>query len=212
MQQINAHRVKDLHQLTKEEIIKAGKILARAFYDDPVIEYYFPEHDERKRLCPCLWNFLLRDCIQYGEVYAPSKKLEGIAAWLPPENIQMTTWRALKAGVIEVAWKFGWKRLKRMQNFIDYIDKIHKKHVICCPHWYLITIGVDPQFQGRGFGSMLLKSMLNHLTKEKMPIYLETQTEESKNIYTHLGFEVLHTGIIPGTEIQNWAMIWFPSE
>jgi len=42
-----------------------------------------------------------------------------------------------------------------------------------CPHWYLPTIGVEPHFHGKGFGSRLLTETLKQCDQEHMPAYLE---------------------------------------
>jgi ribosomal protein S18 acetylase RimI-like enzyme len=201
----------NLYQLTKKDLQKASMVLSRTFLNDPIMSYYFPDKTERKQLAPLIWRFLLKDCLQCGEVYAPSSQLEGIAGWLPPEKTYMTTWRAILAGGIPLAWHLEKNVMNRINSVVKFADKIHKNHVICCPHYYLVFIGIEPELQGKGYGSMLLKSMFSRANKERLPIYLETNNNTNVSFYQQLGFEILYDGFIPGTEIPHWAMMWWPS-
>ena len=78
------------------------------------------------------------------------------------------------------------------------------------PHWYLANIGIAPEYQGKGFGSKLIKPMLERTAKEGYPVFLETNFEGNVGLYEHLGFEVLDETKILDTEIINWAMIRKP--
>ena len=63
-----------------------------------------------------------------------------------------------------------------------------------CPHWYLPTIGVEPQFHGKGFGSRLLTETLKQCDQAHMPAYLESSNPANTALYQRFGFEEL--GII----------------
>jgi ribosomal protein S18 acetylase RimI-like enzyme len=86
---------------------------------------------------------------------------------------------------------------------------MRKQHVIE-PHWHLFPIAVDPEFQGKGFGSILMRPMLDRITGEGLPCYIETQKEKNLSLYEHYGFEVIHTDTIPGIDIQHWGMLISP--
>ena len=74
-------------------------------------------------------------------------------------------------------------------------------------HWYLLPIAVDPEEQGKGYGSLLLREMFKIIDNEKLPIYLETNTEKNVGFYQRYGFEVLEYAIIPKTDIPIWCML-----
>ena len=42
-------------------------------------------------------------CLKYGEAYATSENLEGIAAWLPGDFADMSMWRMIRSGAISRA-------------------------------------------------------------------------------------------------------------
>ena len=61
------------------------------------------------------------------------------------------------------------------------------------PHWYLPAIGVDPAYQGKGYGSALLKYALQQCDHEHSPAYLESSNPRNIPLYKRHGFEVLGT-------------------
>jgi len=93
-----------------------------------------------------------------------------------------------------------------MSHFSDYLDGVHQR-LVPFKHWFLQTIGVSPKFQGKGFGSKLLRPMLSKIDKEYLPCYLETIDEKNVSIYERFGFKIIDKSIIPETEFTNWAML-----
>jgi len=93
-----------------------------------------------------------------------------------------------------------------MRYLGEYIDTVHKR-LAPFEHWFLQTIGVDPQFKGKGYAGRLLRSMLARIDEEGLPCYLETLNEANVSLYEHFGFRVLEKSTIPGTNLTNWAML-----
>jgi ribosomal protein S18 acetylase RimI-like enzyme len=67
------------------------------------------------------------------------------------------------------------------------------------PHWYLHMIGVDPRFQGRGYGSALIRHALERVDSDRLPAYLESTNPVNVPIYERHGFELVATVEVPGT-------------
>ena len=76
----------DLVRLTKAQIKPAAETLVQAFQDDPLIAYFIPDASERNNKSPYIFHLLIRYGLLYGEVYAISPNLEGVAVWLPSEK------------------------------------------------------------------------------------------------------------------------------
>jgi ribosomal protein S18 acetylase RimI-like enzyme len=76
---------------------------------------------------------------------------------------------------------------------------------------YLIIIGVDPKFQGQGFGSKLLKFGLKKLDETNTPCYLETFKKSNVLIYKHFGFDLLDEAPLPNTDLTLYSMLRLPS-
>ena len=201
--------VADLNNLVRlkgSQIKPAAEMLARAFQDDPLFGYFFPDASERKGKLPYIFKFLIRYGVCYGEVCATSPNLEGVAVWLPSEKADMALWRVIRSGGLSLLFKLGIKSILRQMSATDYMFSIRKRHTPF-RHWFLQSIGVDPMFQGKGYASTLLKTMFARMDKEHLPCYLETQSEKNVSIYQHYGFKVVEEVTITGTEISHWAML-----
>jgi len=88
-----------LYKITKNDVEKASLVLGKAFHDDPVWSRVIPDEDERKQKLPLVFEISLRYALRYGEVFATSENLEGIAIILPYKKADMTFWRLLRSGM-----------------------------------------------------------------------------------------------------------------
>lgn len=59
------------------------------------------------------------------------------------------------------------------------------------PHWYVPLIGVDPMFQGRGYGTKLMQQGLAACDRHHQIAYLEATSPVNRSLYERLGFRVL---------------------
>jgi ribosomal protein S18 acetylase RimI-like enzyme len=71
-------------------------------------------------------------------------------------------------------------------------------------HWYLATIGVDPELWGRGIGTGLLSAWLQMVDADLEPAYLETDVDRNIRFYERAGFAVVEELRILGVGI--WTM------
>ena len=200
----------ELYHLTENQVKLAGKILSEAFYDDPISVYLIPDVSERKAKLKYVYEYVIRYDILYGEVYATSPNLEGIAGWLHSENAYKTIKRQIKSGGPKVISKLGMEFYKKSKHVEEFTNLIHKKNAPL-KHWNLDQLGVDPNFQGKGHAGVLLKAMFTRSDQEGIPIYLETHKDINVAIYQHYGFKILKDATIPDTDIHLWAMLKEPS-
>jgi ribosomal protein S18 acetylase RimI-like enzyme len=139
-------------------------------------------------------------------MYATSQNLEGIAVWLPSDNYPVTLWRLLRFVPLSEILGFGIYRGSRMKGLGQYIDAVHSR-LAPFKHWFLQAIGVDPQLQGRGYASKLLRPMLARIGEEGLPCYLDTLEGQNVRLYEHFGFRVIEESNVPDTNLTNWAML-----
>jgi len=66
---------------------------------------------------------------------------------------------------------------------------------------------VGEQFQGKGYASILLKSMLAKIDQQNVPVYLYTNKERNVSIYKRFNFKIVEETIIPKTDVPFWAML-----
>lgn len=195
-----------LCRLTKAQVKPAAEVLSRAFQQYPLLRYYFPDELKRRKMASFFMSVPVYYGLRYGEVYATSAGLEGIAVWLSSENCPMAVWKILRSVPLSVLFGFGRCGGGQMRHPGAYIDETHKR-LTPYPHWFLQSVGVDPRYKGQGYASRLLKPILSRIDREGLPCYLDTQDEYNVAIYKHLGFTVIEEADIPGTDITSWAML-----
>ena len=200
----------DLIRLTKPDVKPASEVLARVFQNEPVYVYFVPDASERSRALNYHFALRLRHAISNGEVYATSRNLEGLAIWFPPDYPKITLKMIVLNGGFLVLFHMGLESVSRQMYINNYLQSEHERNVPF-RHWYLSSLGVDDEYQGKGYVSVLLKPMLARFDKAALPCYLETQKEENVSLYQHFGFSVIKESIIPGTSITIWLMLRKPS-
>jgi ribosomal protein S18 acetylase RimI-like enzyme len=197
---------KNLVQLDKSHIRPAAEMLSRAFRDYPLLQYCFPDELEREKVAPYFFQFILYYGIRYGDTYATSPNLEGVALWIPSDNYPVTFWKLIRSVPLSVIFGLGRYGGGRMRHIGEHIDAVHQR-LAPFKHWFLQTIGVDPQFQGKGYAGKVLRPMFFRIDGEDLPCYLETLDEQNVQLYEHFGFKVVEKATIPKTSLTNWAML-----
>ena len=193
-------------QLNKSHIKPAAETLTQAFRNYPLLQYSFPDELEREKVAPYFFQYILHYGIRYGDIYATSLNLEGVAVWIPSDNYPVTFWRLIRSVPLSVIFGFGRVGGSGMKYPGEYIDTVHKR-LAPLKHWFLQTIGVGPQFQGNGYAGKLLRPMFSRIDEEGLPCYLETLDETNVPLYERFGFRVVEKSTIPETELTNWAML-----
>lgn len=180
--------------------------MSRAFQNHPLILWQIPEESKRFRHLQNIYEIAIHLGMKYGEVYATSEDLEGIAIWRPPEKVNISYWKYFKKRGFRLALKFGLRTNKRI-TFIKAVKDSMRNIYMKVPYWYLEIIGVDPKFQGKGFARKLLEPMLSFIDIENLPVYLEISMMKNLGFFEKFDFITLEEIIIPNTNIVNWSLI-----
>jgi GNAT superfamily N-acetyltransferase len=176
---------------TDDDVPAMIESLARAFYDDPVFKWLFP--DDRKRLGQSRRYFdgRARILLRQEETYT----VEGGSAsamWARPGEWHDPPLDVMRQFVTLVP-ALG-RRIPRSLSGLRIIEERHPR----APHWYLAVLGTDPERQGEGLGSALLQPVLEECDRLEIPAYLETGTERNVQFYTRHGFRVTERIDLPG--------------
>jgi ribosomal protein S18 acetylase RimI-like enzyme len=198
------------------EIVRLGAVdyhracatLGRAFYPYNLMVYAAPDNDRRRRGATTVYGSILADCFRHGEVYVTDDGA-GVACWLPPGCGVPGFWRQVRAGMLAIPFQFGPLGFRRLIVYENASRRLHHAHAPL-PHWYLYAIGVEPQFQGQGIGSALIRHMLPRADAAGVPCYLDTHQEQNVRLYQRHGFEVAECSTPPGHPIPVWAMVRKP--
>jgi len=195
-----------LYKLQKTDIPRATLVLMDAFQNDPIWTKIFKDQDDRERKKSGFFEMPVRHCMRYGEVYAPSEKLEGVMAWVPGTYADMTFWRIVMSGSLRAAQKMGSQLAKSMEPIFTTMTNDRKSYMQGQTYIYLLIIGVALQNQGKGFGGQMLNALIHKSEMENIPIYLETETEENVKLYEKYGFKVFKKITLPILDLPMWEM------
>ena len=83
------------------------------------------------------------------------------------------------------------------------LKKANKPH---SPHFYINTLGVNPQSQGKGIGKALLLRVhqISESNSESCGVALDTQTQQNVDYYQRFGYRISST--VELENVQNWFM------
>ncbi len=190
--------------LADDRVDAAAAALARAFHDDPLQTYTFPDEDERRRLSPLHFAAIIEYGLHFGEVFTSEDGEGGACVWLPPHEWEITPERAAQTGLDRLDKLIGKAPAKRFLGVIGAIESFHQRDVPSA-HWYTLVVGVDPSRQGTGLGRALLQPILSLADADRLPCYLETSQPKNVSFYEHLGFRVLVDMVDPKSGLRLWT-------
>jgi len=181
----------------------AAAMLARAFYDDPLMRYAIPDSDERARLLPSLYERMIRFGMLAGEVYATGDVPEGVAIWIPP-NAKWTRENIEASGMHEFATLIGNDAYQRYREVVSQEWQARLRE-IPGPGWYLFILGVEPRVQRRGLGGALMRPILDRADTEQVVCYLETENERNVAFYLKQGFDLIVSEEAGTSGVRFWT-------
>jgi ribosomal protein S18 acetylase RimI-like enzyme len=173
--------------------------LSLAFADDPAMTFLKPDPASRRRMLPKFFRHMYREDRKLGSV-TRSPGGEAACLWRAPGRHKeqlyggfLTTLAFLRV--------LGFAALRG-----STIGAAMAKHHPRDPHWYLRFIGVRPEAQGKGWGSVALNHGIARAEADGLPIYLETATPENVALYQRFGFKIIDEWDIAGGGPHFWGM------
>ena len=156
--------IRRLKDFTERKIEDLSNLIARAFQDDPLFVYLYPDPTERKVKSIMFCEYMILVGIRMGEVYITSDN-KGIAIWMAyfikeyvlekqPTEIIRGLRRVMKTTFSDPQFT------ARHDIFNDDVNISFHNERAQYPHWDLTLIAVDPLHQGKGYGSKLINKKL----------------------------------------------------
>lgn len=187
--------------LPEREIGQASRMLAEAFRDNPLNVAVIGGSARRRTRCnEAGMRQVLPAALRHGIVLrAGGDRPSGVgitippyAYPLPPPSLLAQLWALLIQGsTVRTRWR----------QVFEHLDRLHPRD----PHWYLATLGVAPDAQGRGLGRALLRALLARADDDALPCYLETDRPENVAFYEASGFSVSRRSRVLGVRV--WHML-----
>jgi ribosomal protein S18 acetylase RimI-like enzyme len=181
---------------TRADTVPLSQSLARAFYTDPVFSYFLPDDSTRLKKLETVMRILFKLGEPHHACFTTTN-YESVTLWRPPNEWDVPFWAYIVNGPALLG-AFG-SNILRVLGTLDQMEKLHP-HI---PHWYLQTIGTDPERQGKGYGSLIMRQQLAVADAAGLPCYLESSKDTNIAIYKSFGFEV--TGEI---KIPDGPTLW----
>src|SRR5687768_5124656 len=133
----------EARKATAADVDAIAAALARAFEDDPLMDYLFPLRDRIGRLTRFFASDLRSVHLAHDEVWT-TQDCAGAALWAPPGKWRRSVREALR-GAPTMLRVVG-ARLGPALRALSTIERAHPPG----PHYYLAGLGTDPARQGTG--------------------------------------------------------------
>jgi len=174
-----------------EEHGQLARTLAAAFADDPAWSWLMPfsDREQRQRL---FFATELAHQAHRRQVWVAGDGA-ATAVWAPPG-----LWRAPPGVAMREAPAMLRVFGRRLPLAFRWLLRAEHKHPREPQHWYLNYLGTEPQSQGQGLGSALLRPMVALCDRDRSGAYLESSSERSRALYERHGFQVVETFEMPG--------------
>lgn len=194
-----------IEYLTPNRKKEASELLASAFYDYKTIQNFINDKTSGyeiklmyliEYLCEVtfLYNDLVLAVIDNDEVVAAALVQMPVQKCIPEQITDMD---------VLLQDKIGTKAFRKFYNY----EEMTNKYKPDCLHYYIDTIGVKPNRQGKGYGRYLLEE-ISELVKEDNTcdtICLFTETIENVLFYNHLGYRIYAEADFDSQ--HTWCMI-----
>ncbi|MCX4988529.1 MULTISPECIES: N-acetyltransferase [unclassified Streptomyces] len=163
------------------------RLLDKAFQDDPVSNWVFPDPAHRRATHPKLMAAFTDVVLAEGRVD------------LAEDGSACALWLSLPDGDHGDATESDGEDEDGPAQLRAAVDPDNERveligrltadvHPVGRAHAYLWMIGVAPERQGEGLGSALIESVLERCDREGLAAYLEASNDRSRALYERLGF------------------------
>jgi ribosomal protein S18 acetylase RimI-like enzyme len=196
-------------RLTLADLERAVEVQSRAFASDPLWVYLVPDEKQRWKDLRRLFVPTFRLGILSQQAYGVGDPLEGVAVWnLPGEKTPLSA--ILRAGFWRVLLSPGTiAQFRKAIPIFSQFERMQKQFALDT-YYYLSTISVHPDVQGKGVASRLIRPFLAKADAEGIGAYTETMTPENVGLYEHYGYRVMEAYQVPGTDLCIWSFYRAP--
>jgi ribosomal protein S18 acetylase RimI-like enzyme len=171
----------DVRPATQNDQQAVIDVITLAFTSDPMARWALPNPVTYLAVMPDLARAFGGNGFARGTAHLVDGGLAA-AMWLPP-GVDPDSDRLMALSEKHVPAD----RLSDMMQVFEQMETFHPSN----PCWYLPLIGVDPAFQGRGYGSALLRYATERCDRDGSVAYLESSNPRNIPLYQRHGFEII---------------------
>ncbi|QGX41141.1 hypothetical protein [Permianibacter aggregans] len=181
--------VRQVAPVRAEQIPALTDLLSRAFFHDPLMQYFEPEPGRRAAISRILYGTVLRYTMKYGRADM-SVDGNGVACWLMPSHSKIALSRIVRSGF----WKMGISAsLSTLAKFHAYEKASNQLRAMVCdkPSWFLWALGVDAGNRRQGISKHLFRTVTDRTDRAGEPVYVESANPNTIALLQHSGFSVV---------------------
>ncbi|HWH95989.1 MAG TPA: GNAT family N-acetyltransferase [Baekduia sp.] len=182
----------------EDDVDHLAVALARAFQDDPVTGWVYADVGRRPVWSQRFFRWQLRRLMAQDLSWTTEDGRGGAALWALPGR-----WRESGRETLGLLWLTLPGVLPRLPRVLRGLGQVEVRHP-AERHLYLAVLGVDPDRQGQGVGSQLIRPGLELCDRERLPAYLETGKQANLAFYGRHGFRVVDEIRLP-----KGPPVWF---
>ena len=164
-------------------------VLARAFVDDPLMAWFFPDAETRPHACAALFGLFAENYLRSGRVDVVGEGVPvAVAMWRWPhgEDSDEAAAESLPSVPGLMTALMGAERAAVIGGAMSVIAGLRPPE----PYAYLHVLGVEPTARGRGLGGEVLGRGLAAAREAGLVACLETMNAANVPFYVRHGFAV----------------------
>jgi ribosomal protein S18 acetylase RimI-like enzyme len=165
------------------DLPELSRTLASAFFDDPVISWFFEDAERRAAQVDRMMAFSVEAGLGRGHVYTTQNR-RAAAIWSPPD-VPMLDERAGASFATLLRKLIGSDADERLTGFAK-MQEVHPHD----SHFYLFSLGTHAEHQGQGLGAQVVAPVLQICDAQGLPAYLESSNPRNIPFYQRHGFEL----------------------
>jgi len=189
----------EIETLKPSEIAEASVLMSQAYSTNPITCAVFGGPNEKQR---SMLETGYKRGLKKGLVFSAKEdgKILGVMRVLEWPHCQKEYQSSLSSLNLLLLLLVLRGKALRLRNWLS----VWAKHDPNKPHLHLQSIGVLPERQGQGIGSLLLSHFCEYVDKVGQAAYLETDVQRNIHLYERFGFKVVKE--ISVLSLPNWFM------
>lgn len=193
-----------IHRVDSQQYPNVAEILASAFYNDPVFNWFMRQDSEKEKALKDIFTTVSNEFYSESIVYKDNESRTG-SIWIDSKDMPSSSELAepMKTYLIECVTR--WCSEKKVERFL-YLNTLQEEAHPSEPHHYLWVVGVRPEVQGQGYGTRMLRHHLDVLDQLGVPAYLENSNEVNAPLYRRLGFNQINEIKVDEKGPYLWGM------
>ena len=178
---VEAQSAPGVRRATRSDKDRFESVMTVAFTSDPLVRWAWTDPLQYTQTFVPFTTMFGGKAFDHDSAYVIGDFF-GVLYWLPP-GIQPDDEPMLEL----FQRNMSEPKLGQLLSMFEQMGGFHPSE----PHWYIPLIATDPLYQGRGYGTELMRQGLLACDRDRQLAYLEATSPASRRFYERLGFRAL---------------------